>query len=73
MGLRCRLNYERRDAYHEVSEATLIDLIKAAAAVLNAAELQAVGRAVPRLNTGRADSHVSVDWHVLTVYRLAVD
>ncbi|MER6128281.1 hypothetical protein ABT173_38070 [Streptomyces sp. NPDC001795] len=61
------------DAHQEVPETTLINIIKAATAVLSAAELQAVSKAIPRLGTGGLDSHVSVDGNVLTVYRLTVD
>jgi hypothetical protein len=60
------------DGCQGVSEAVLADVMRAAAVVLSAAELRAVGRAVRGLNTGRPDSYVAVDGTVLTVYRLLV-
>ncbi|MGX4687737.1 hypothetical protein [Streptomyces sp. JNUCC 63] len=60
------------DARQEVSEATLADLFKAAAAVLSAAELQAVSRAISELGTGRVDSCVPVEGTIVTVYRVTV-
>ncbi|MFF4788908.1 MULTISPECIES: hypothetical protein [unclassified Streptomyces] len=61
------------DARQEVPEATLTDLIKAATAVLSAAELQTISRVIPRLTTSQMDSCVSVDGMALTVYRLTID
>ncbi|MGW3508584.1 hypothetical protein [Streptomyces sp. NPDC000994] len=61
------------DARQEVSEATLTDLIKAATAVLSAAELQTLSSVVLRLTTSQMDSCVSVDGMPLTVYRLTID
>jgi len=60
------------DARQEVSETTLINIIKAATVVLSAAELQAVSKAIPRLGTDRLDSRVPVCGGALTVYRLSV-
>ncbi|WP_086731538.1 hypothetical protein [Streptomyces carpinensis] len=60
------------DSLRQVPETTLTDMIKAAAAVLSAAELQTVNNAVPRLGTGPPDFHVRVEGNDLTVYRLTV-
>ncbi|MCC5476475.1 hypothetical protein [Streptomyces barringtoniae] len=60
------------DSLRQVPETTFTDMIKAAAAVLSAAELQNLNNAVPTLGTGPPDFHVRVDGHELTVYRLAV-
>ncbi|MGX4694478.1 hypothetical protein [Streptomyces sp. JNUCC 63] len=55
-----------------VSQAALADLFKAAAAVLSAAELQTVSRAIYSLGKDQAGSCVSIGGTVLTVYRLTV-
>ncbi|MEU0598032.1 hypothetical protein ABZ484_07205 [Streptomyces sp. NPDC006393] len=60
------------DALRRVPEATLADMFKAAAAVLSAAELQAVHKVVPELGTGLPDFRVRVEGRLLTAYRLAV-
>ncbi len=60
------------DSLRQIPETTVTDMIKAAAAVLSAAELQTVNNAVPKLGTGPADFHVRCDGRELTVYRLAV-
>jgi len=61
------------DTRQELPETTLTDLIKVATAVLSAAELQAVNRAIPTLGTRQADSRVSFDGTTLTIYRLTAD
>lgn len=61
------------DAYQQVPRTTLTDMIKAAASVLSAAELEAVDHAVHRLGAGLLpDFEVCVEGHVLNVYRLTV-
>lgn len=61
------------DMNGEVPEATLVDVINAATAILDTAELRTVSKAIPRLGAGPADSCVSVDGIVLKVYRLTVN
>ncbi|WP_330343193.1 hypothetical protein [Streptomyces sp. NBC_00557] len=60
------------DSLRQLSETTFTDMIKAAAAVLSAAELKTVNNAVPELGAGPPDFHVHVDGNELTVYRLTV-
>ncbi|MGW4561562.1 hypothetical protein ACWEN3_03840 [Streptomyces sp. NPDC004561] len=60
------------DVLRQVPEKTFTDMIKAAAAVLSAAELQTVNDAVPTLGTDPPDFHVHVEGIELTVYRLTV-
>ncbi|MGW0082823.1 hypothetical protein [Streptomyces sp. NPDC003393] len=60
------------DALRRVPEATLADMFRAAAAVLSAAELQAVHKAVPELGTSLPDFHVRVDGSLVVAYRFAV-
>lgn len=60
------------DSLRQVPQTTFNDMIKAAAAVLSAAELQTVNNAVPALGTGPADFHVHCDGQELMVYRLTV-
>ncbi|MFJ3824587.1 hypothetical protein [Streptomyces nodosus] len=60
------------DPHQEVPEATLTDIVRAAAAVLSAAELRTVSKAITALGTGQVDSCVAVGETVLTVYRLTV-
>ncbi|AJE39132.1 hypothetical protein [Streptomyces nodosus] len=58
------------DPHQEVPEATLTDIIRAAAAVLSAAELRTVSRAITALATDQVDFCVAIGETVLTVYRL---
>jgi hypothetical protein len=60
------------DWLRQVPETAFTDMIKAAAAVLSAAELKTVSDAVPALGTGPPDFQVRVGGMDLTVYRLAV-
>lgn len=57
----------------QIPEKTFTEMIKAAAAVLSAAELKTVHNAVPSLGTGPPDFHVHVGGKELTVYRLIVN
>jgi hypothetical protein len=57
----------------QVPQTTLTDMLKAAAAVLNAAELHTVNNAVTALHTSPPDFHVHVGGDELTVYRLTVN
>lgn len=61
------------DALRRVPEATSADMLKAAAAVLSAAELQAVHKTVPELGTALPDFEVWAEGSLLTVHRLPVD
>ncbi|MFF0782894.1 hypothetical protein [Streptomyces sp. NPDC003720] len=58
------------DTLRQEPEKTFIDMIEAATAVLNAAELKTVRTTVPTLGTGPPDYHVHVHGNELTVYRL---
>ncbi|MGW2696698.1 hypothetical protein [Streptomyces sp. NPDC001296] len=60
------------DSLGQVPETTFTDMIKAAAAVLTAAELQTVNNALPTLGTAPPDFHIRLDGNELTVYRLTV-
>ncbi|MFF3519073.1 hypothetical protein [Streptomyces sp. NPDC002573] len=61
------------DTLPQIPQTTLTDMIKAAAAVLSAAELKTVNNAVPTLGTGPPDFHVRINGNELTVYRLTDD
>ncbi|MFI1533088.1 hypothetical protein [Streptomyces anandii] len=60
------------DAHLNLSPETLNDVLKAAAAVCSAAELDAVAKAVTQLGGDSADFHVRVGGNVLAVHRLNV-
>ncbi|MFK4149676.1 hypothetical protein [Streptomyces sp. NPDC004065] len=60
------------DTHRHLSQAALTDVLKAAAAVCSAAELEAVAEVAGRLGDGPADFHVRVGGDVLAVYRLPV-
>ncbi|KUN87635.1 hypothetical protein AQJ66_08280 [Streptomyces bungoensis] len=61
------------DSLRQVPQKTITDMMKAAAAVLSAAELTTVNNAVPILGTGHPDFHVRIEGDELTVYRLIVN
>ncbi|MFE3638272.1 hypothetical protein [Streptomyces cellostaticus] len=61
------------DSPRQIPDTAFTDMIKAAAAVLSAAELQTVHHAVTALGTGPPDFHVRVGGNELTVYRLNVN
>ncbi|MDT0469999.1 hypothetical protein [Streptomyces gibsoniae] len=61
------------DTLRQIPQTTLTDMIRAAAAVLSAAELTTVNNAVPTLGTGPPDFHVRIDGNELTVYKLTDD
>ncbi|GAA3906901.1 hypothetical protein ACWDWS_44445 [Streptomyces sp. NPDC003328] len=61
------------NGHRGVPEQTLLDMVRAASAVLSEAELRVVSQAIPRLRAGRADSRVAVGDEIMTVYRLSGD
>jgi hypothetical protein len=57
----------------QVPQTTLTDMLKAAAAVLNAAELHTINTVVTSLDTRPPNFHLHDDENKLTVYKLTVN
>ncbi|MFS4097319.1 hypothetical protein [Streptomyces sp. AF1A] len=61
------------DPLRQVPESTLTDMLNAAAAVLDAAELHLVNNTVPALHTGAPDFLAHIGQDELAVYKLTVN